>query len=194
MQKSLRNMEVGGVFFVLAFSVFLRYYYTWAGGALGVLISSVNNSIWENTKVFIISYMFWAVIEVLFLKPPFKQFVVSKVIAVYSMGAASLAASCAAGYLLGSCELWVSMALGIVFVCFAQFLSYYLTNAHYTLKAWFVQAVFLLVLLIVMLCCFSVFPPEIQLFQDADTGLYGIIPDNIDVGAFYLDSLYKNML
>jgi len=183
----LKKTEITGIFFIMIFSLFLRYYYQWGGGALAVLVSSVNNSIWENIKVFVISYMIWGAIEILTIRPSFKRFVVAKVITIYIAGLSGMIILCAAAILLGKFEFWLVIALIIVFVCFSQFASYRLISSQRDLKKIFVPSVFLLVLLIVMLCCFSVFPPQINLFKDFDTGLFGIIPEHIDIGAFYLD-------
>lgn len=49
----------------------------------------------------------------------------------------------------------------------------------------------MMLLLIAVYCSFAVFPPHMILFEDIQTGMYGIIPEYIDSGAIALDTLYR---
>ena len=55
----------------------------------------------------------------------------------------------------------------------------------------FLPCVFMMLLLIAVYCSFTVFPPHMILFEDIQTGMYGIIPEYIDSGAIALDTLYR---
>ena len=41
----------------------------------------------------------------------------------------------------------------------------------------------MLLLIFIMYFSFSAFPPRMDLFLDKESGMYGIIPEHIDIGA-----------
>ena len=49
----------------------------------------------------------------------------------------------------------------------------------------------MLLLFVVLYCSLTPFPMHNYLFMDRTTGLYGIIPENFDKGAVYLDSFFS---
>ena len=51
----------------------------------------------------------------------------------------------------------------------------------------FFAACFMLLLIFIMYFSFTAFPPRLNIFHDKETGMYGIIPKYIDIGALYLD-------
>ena len=66
-------------------------------------------------------------------------------------------------------------------------------TSHYMeeIEQLFLPCVFMMLLLIAVYCSFTVFPPHMILFEDIQTGMYGIIPEYIDSGAIALDTLYR---
>ena len=73
-----------------------------------------------------------------------------------------------------------------VWICLAQLFSFKLTTGQRDVRVLFPFALGLLFLFGAMYFCFTAVPPHIDLFKDPVTGMYGIIPKNIDVGAFFM--------
>lgn len=191
MQKKFFKLEIAGIFFVTAISVFLQNLYDLCGCTLlGVMFGCVNDSIWETEKTLLLPYIIWSIIEILCLRVPFKKFVVSKVISLWSFSAV-YALLCLL-FSLTKPENYTlpEFAAALVCIVLSFFISYRLTFSDKKLEALFVPSLFMLLLFIALYCSFTPFPPNLYLFMDRATGLYGIIPDNFDTGAVYLDSVF----
>lgn len=74
---------------------------------------------------------------------------------------------------------------------FSFFISFRLTVGSKKCEVLFYPAFFMLMLFVVLYCSLTPFPMHNYLFMDRTTGLYGIIPENFDKGAVYLDSFFS---
>lgn len=187
MQKKLMKAEIGGILFVIAFSVFLQNLHSLCGRELiGIIFGSVNDSIWEICKTLLLPYLIWSMIELLTFRPSFRKFVVSKIITLYFL-ALSYIALC---LIFSNSDYMLEFTFSIVCICFSSFLSYKLLYSSLKLEALFNPAFFMLLLFIAFYCSLTPFPPKCSIFMDRATSLYGIIPENIDKGAIVLDTIY----
>ena len=191
MQKKFLKLEIAGIFFVIIMSVFLQNLYDLTSNSLlGVMFGAVNDSIWETEKTLLLPYLIWGIIEILCVRVPFKQYVVSKVIALWTFFA-SFAVLCLL-FSLTKPENYSLPEFAVALVCtvLAFFISYRLTFSSKKLEGLFVPSFFMILLFIALYCSFTPFPPRLYMFMDRATGLYGIIPENFDMGAVYLDSVF----
>lgn len=185
-----RKYEISGVVVTTLITLFLWSFYELSDkSVVAIIFSPVNNSLWEKSKSIIISYSFYALVELAATKPYFKQFVVAKFFGVYIL---FLFYSCLFSLTepVTSFALNISMLLLTLSVSFI--FSYYITISKISVKNLFYTACFMLLLMAVMIATFTVFPPEGKIFKDVNLGLYGIIPDDIDVGAIVMDKIYSN--
>ena len=79
------------------------------------------------------------------------------------------------------------MISSFIFVALAQYISFRLATSDNSLGDYFAVALMLIMLYFVMFFSFTLFPPKIDLFKDPVTGMYGIINENVDLGAVFLD-------
>lgn len=185
MQKKILKAEIGGILFVIAFSIFLQNLHTLCNRELiGIIFGSVNNSIWEICKTILMPYLVWSMIELLSFRPPFKRFVVSKIFSLYFL-AISYIALC---LIFSNADYMLKFTLSIACISTASFLSYKLLNLK--TEALFYPAFFMFLLFTALYCSFTPFPPKCRIFLDEATSLYGIIPEHIDKGAIILDTIY----
>lgn len=191
LQKKLFKCELGGIFFVLTLSVIMQNLYQLTNhNLLGVMFGAVNGSIWELTKTLIFPFLLWSILELLSIRPPFYQFVVSKTISLYVLGVIYILYNLFCQVFLQSSDYLPAFIGAVVCVSACEYLSYRLVLSDYNLSGFFAPALFLLLLFISFYISFTPFPPHIFIFADKTTGLYGIIPDNIDIGAIILDTFY----
>jgi len=186
--KMFRNQEFSGIFVTTALTLLLWNVYELSGEGIAVLlVGSVNNSIWEKAKGLVFSYIFYGLFELITSKPYFKQFVVAKFAGLYCgfLLYITLRSSLVTFYNSKTDAMFAFVAL-----ITGHFISYKLTLADYPLKTLFPTACFMIMLLFVLCFTFTAFPPVGMIFQDPVTGLYGIVPDYLDVGAIILDKLY----
>jgi len=188
--SKFKKLEIIGVFFIFLCASLLHFIYNWSGkNVVGILFGAVNESVWEHVKIFALPYVAWGVIELAFSISYFKQFIVAKVFGLYLQSGLIISFFYLYTSILGKSILWIDILSAFVWVCIAQLFSYRLTTNEKDVRYLFPFALGLLFLFGAMYFCFTAVPPHIDLFKDPITGLYGIIPDNIDVGAYFMNSV-----
>lgn len=192
MKKETVKIQIWGIIVVPLMIILFKNLYSLTNGALlGIFFGSVNNSMWEQTKVVMLSYFIWSLVEAVGKRSGFHRFAVSRMISIWLVGA-----FCILSYLL-------IYALGIenanlprficaVTACLCAFaFGTWLEYGDKKTECLFVPCIFLTLLLIAVYCSFTVFPPHMVIFEDTAMGMYGIIPEYIDSGAIALDTLYR---
>ena len=179
-KKSFMYLELCGIPFIFACGIFLSFLYEITDGSvIGIVFGSVNNSIWENVKLFSLPFVVWGVIELAFSIPYFRQFVVAKVFALYFQSTLII--------VFFSFFRELSYRKISLIICISQLMSYRLPSGERDLRGIFAVALGFLFLYGAMYFCFSVVPPHTELFRDPITDMYGIIPSNIDIGAYIMN-------
>ncbi|MEE0264599.1 MAG: DUF6512 family protein [Acutalibacteraceae bacterium] len=185
----MKRLEIWGVFFVFISGTLLHFFYQWSNGsALAVLFGAVNESVWEHIKIFAVPYVVWSIMELAFSIPYFRQFVVAKVFGLYLLTALIISFFYLYTTILGTHILIVDIISVFIWIAAAHFFSYRVTTSEKDLRYLFPLCLGLLFLFMVMFFCFTAAPPHIELFKDPITGMYGIIPENIDVGAYFMNN------
>ena len=133
----------------------------------------------------------WSLVEAIGKRSGFHRFAVSRIISLWFVGIFCLA-SYLLIYALGVESAGLPRFICAIAVCFSAFaLSARLEYGERKIEQLFLPCVFMMLLLIAVYCSFTVFPPHMILFEDIQTGMYGIIPEYIDSGAIALDTLYR---
>lgn len=190
-QKLYKRLEIAGGPVVFAIASFLHFLYDLTGKSVaGALFGAVNESVWEHLKIFSIAYIIWAIAELLWAKPPLKKFAWAKALGLYEMCISIAVFFYVYNFFTGKPILFLDLASGIVFAIFAHFISYKLTLSDSNTGQFFYTGVMLIFLALIMILCFTYFPPQSELFRDPVTGLYGVIPESFDEGAAILDTIY----
>ena len=186
--KKFRIAEIVGIPIIYLIAVFLHFVYDFTNGSvLSILFGAVNESVWEHIKIFAAGYVIWSMIELLWLKPSFKKFVVSKTISLYFLCSAIIVFFYTYNLFTPKPVLWLDISSSFVFVILSQYFSYKLYNCDKNIGGYFPVAVTALMMFFIMFFSFTVFPPKADLFKDPLTGGYGLVQKYIDKGAFYLD-------
>lgn len=191
LKDRLKKLEIAGILFVVILSIFLQNLFNLTDrNLMGVMFGSVNHSIWEFTKTLLLPYFLWSMIELLSVRVPFKRFVVSKTISLYFLGLSYILVTLVTN-LLGLCTNSLpELTAAVACVAMAQYLSLRLIGSNFDIRNLYLPSILLLLLFAALFLSFTVFPPEMYIFKDRDTGLYGIIPEYIDRGAIALDTFY----
>lgn len=191
-KKTLLRLEIAGPFIVFIFASFLHFLYDLSPSVLTSLFGAVNESIWEHMKIFTISYLFYGFIELLITKPDAKRFVVSKTAGALLQGAIIPLAYYAYRIFIPKPVLVIDLLIGFLASVAGFFISQKLYSSGKETEKFFLTSVMTLFLIIMSILCFTYFPPQTELFRDVVTGEYGVVPENIDMGAFALSGL-KNL-
>lgn len=191
MKDRLKNLEIAGILFVIVLSIFFQNLFNLTDrNLIGVMFGSVNNSIWEFTKTLLFPYFLWSMIELLSVRVPFRRFIVSKTVSLYFLGLSYIFITLVTN-LLGLCtNALPELVAAALCAAMAQFLSLHLIRSDLNTQHLYYPSILLLLLFAALYLSFTVFPPQMFIFKDRDTGLYGIIPEYIDRGAIALDTFY----
>lgn len=185
--KKFRIFEIIGAVVIYLIATVLHFVYDLSeGSALSILFGAVNESVWEHVKIFAVGFTVWALIELLWLKPPFKKFVTAKVLSLYFLSISIIVFFYIYNLFTSEPLLWLDISSSIVFVILSQYISYKLIVNENSIADYFSVALMLLMLFYLMFFSFTLFPPKIDLFRDPVTGMYGIIEEHIDKGAVFL--------
>ena len=85
-KRAVALSEAAGCVLIYSAAVLLHFVYPLSkGAALSIVFGSVNESVWEHTKIFAAPYIGWALLQLCWLKVHFRQYVVAKVIGLYVM-------------------------------------------------------------------------------------------------------------
>lgn len=187
-KKLYRTLSVIGVPVIYLIATALHFFYDLSNGSvLSILFSAVNESVWEHVKIFAVGFVIWTFVELLWTKPPFKKFITAKTLSLYFLSLSIIVFFYSYTTVVGEPILAVDLISSFIFVVLTQYISYRLVVSDNNISDYFAVAIMLLMLFFVMFFSFTLFPPKIDLFKDPVTGMYGIINENVDLGAVFLD-------
>ena len=168
------KMEIAGIFVTLIAGFLLRFAYAWTDGtAWTVIFASVNGSIWEQVKVFSVPYLVWSVIMLAVARPQFRQFFVAKIAGLNILVYGQLLVYSLLRGVIGRRMTVIEVIVTIAAVVASYIVSSRITCAH-DAGAWFVTALFALLLFVASYFCFTYSPPEAGVFIDEETGVHGL--------------------
>lgn len=174
-RKRFVNLEALGVLIIYAGASLLHFSYEWSGGnIIALLFGSVNESVWENIKNFILPYALWAAFEFCAVRPPFKKFVIGKVCGIYLFIFANAVFFFTYTAFSGGPILIIDLLQALVWLILAQLVSCRITQSDIKTENIFPIAACLLFLLFACYFTFTAFPPKIRLFLDERNMLYGV--------------------
>ena len=185
-EKLFKRSEIAGPFIVFIIASLLHFIYDLSPNVLTSLFGAVNESVWEHIKIFTIAYLFYGFIEMLLIRPAFKRFVVAKTLGVIAQGALIPLVYYAYTIFIQKPLLIVDLLIGFLSAVSGFLVSYRLYKSDREIEKYFLTSIMVLFLILMSLLCFTYFPPEAELFRDVVTGEFGIVPENIDMGAFAL--------
>lgn len=189
-KRKLQKLETGGIFFIFITGILLHFLYDFSQkSVVGILFGCVNGSVWEHCKVFALTFCIWTIIELACSINYFRQFVVAKVFVLYLQCGIMITVFWGYYGITGKevpITLISPIAFGTISIC--QCIGYLLIVREKDIRDLFLLAAGFLFLFFMIFFCFSVVPPHIVIFQDPLTHIYGIIPKNIDVGAYFMNN------
>jgi len=166
--------EAAGCLFIWGTAALLHSVYDLSrGGTLAVIFGAVNESVWEHVKIITAAYIGYALLQLLWIKVPFRGYVAAKCCGLYITAGGVICIS----YLMNASGAGVtltSITATILPVAAAQLTSYRLTVYCPSIGDFFLPAVLMLMLYYLMFFSFTAFPPRTDLFRDPTTGGYGI--------------------
>lgn len=187
--KSFKTSCIIGSVFTFLAGAELHFFYDQSGGhVLSILFGAVNESTWEHIKIFIAPYVVWAILELAYLHPSFKAFVVGKVAGLYVIPIGIITLFYSYTAIAGSNYLWADILISLIVCVAAQVVSWIVYGKGQKAAHWFMPAVIALILIAVMYFSFTAVPPKAEIFRDPVTGSYGIPNSGYSIGEASVDN------
>ena len=173
--KRLALSEAVGAVAICAAAALLHFVYDLTSGStLALIFGAVNESVWEHVKIFTAAYCAWALLQLMWVRVPFRRYLAGKCCGLYLLMGGMIGFFYLYTGFTGHAVLWVDLISAALMVVLAQLVSYRLTTGSLRTDEFFVPALMLILLYYIMFFSFTVFPPRSELFRDPQSGTYGV--------------------
>lgn len=166
---------IAGTAVTFGLAVVLHFLYDWTGQMrFAAIFSSVNESVWEHIKILLWPYLLWSFAEYYILRPDVRRLIIARTAGAYAIALLTLSVFYIYTGILGRNVAWFDISSAALWLLAGEIISLRVLNSRLAAKDYYLISLAALVLLIVMLLCFTVSPPHIGLFRDPVSGLYGL--------------------
>lgn len=173
-QKRFKRLEIIGAVVVSLLAMAFHFTYEFSGETYFVgLISAVNESVWEHTKIIYFPFLFYAIVEYFILKPNWKRFFAAKTVSLAFISLITIAFFYTYTGMFGVELLILDIICTFMWVSLAFLISYKLYYSNYNMERYFGWFCALFIGQFIIQLTFTPFPPNIPLFMDSETGVYG---------------------
>ena len=164
------------ILFSLILGTLLHFTYEWSGeNAFVGSFSAVNESVWEHLKLVFFPMLIAAIIEYFFVKDVSKNYVEAKTIGIFTAISFIVVAFFTYSGIIGTSLIVIDILIFILSIILGEYVAYRLMKRKdESTVATEVLAIIILTLLFIFFIIFTYLPPEVNLFRDVTTGLYGI--------------------
>ena len=175
-ENKLLKVQIIVILFCLILGTLLHFTYEWSGENLFVgSFSAVNESVWEHLKLAFYPMLIAAIIEYFFVKNIANNYVEAKTIGIFAAISFIVVAFFTYSGIIGTSIIAIDILLFIISIILGEYVAYKLMkrNDESTVATTSLS----IIILAFLLLCFVIFtylPPEVNLFRDVTTGVYGI--------------------
>jgi len=175
MKNKILQWEVIGIIFVIIVGTLLHFLFEWlySWPPIGA-IAAVNESVWEHLKLPYWPLIIFSFIEYNYIKEDIKNFIIGKAIAMLISIGTILITFYSYTAILGTEILFIDIMSFFVGVIIGQLVSYKIISLN-ELQKWIRIVSWIVIIgMGLSLILFTYLPPHLPIFQDSESGLYGI--------------------
>lgn len=173
-KNKILKFTIFSVIFVMILGTLLHFTYEWSGDNTFVAaFSAVNESTWEHLKLLFYPMFLTTIIGYFYLGKSSRNFLCARLLGILTAILFTIAFFYTYTGVIGTNFAFVDISIFFVAVVLGELVSYKVLNSNFSCNI--VIALTGIVLLLVCFIVFTYSPPEIGLFQDPVTGLFGII-------------------
>ncbi len=175
--KTLIKLTALFAFLTAAFGTLLHFVYEWSGKNLIVgIFSPVNESIWEHLKILFIPYLIFTLIEYPIYAKRYKNYFYAKCSGVILGLISIIVLYFTYSGIIGKNIDWVNVIIFLISVALSYGVSMYMLlfcERKASLRKEIIAGV-IFILIFILFAIFTFYPPQINLFEDPKTFIYGI--------------------
>lgn len=174
--NKLIKIELIAILFSLILGTLLHFTYEWSGENVFVgSFSAVNESVWEHLKLVFYPMLIAMIIEYFLVKDVANNYVEAKTIGIFTAMSFIVIVFFTYSGIIGTSIIVIDILLFIISIILGEYVAYRLMKRED--ESTVTTEVLSIVIIIFLLLCFVIFtylPPEVNLFRDVTTGVYGI--------------------
>ena len=164
------------ILFSLILGTLLHFTYVWSGKNLFVgSFSAVNESVWEHLKLVFYPMLIATIIEYFFVKDVANNYIEAKAIGIFTAMAFIVVIFFTYSGIIGTSIILIDILIFILSIILGEYVTYRLMRREdESTVATESLAIIILAFLLLSFVIFTYLPPEVNLFRDVTTGIYGI--------------------
>ena len=174
--NKLIKAELIVILFSLILGTLLHFTYEWSGNNLLVgSFSAVNESVWEHLKLVFYPMLIATIIEYFFVKDVSNNYVEAKTIGIFTAICFIIISFFTYSGVIGTSIVVIDILIFIISIILGEYVAYKLMKREN--ESTVTTESLSIIILVFLLLCFIIFtylPPEVNLFRDVTTGIYGI--------------------
>ena len=174
-KRSIFWYELVGMVFIIILGTLLHFTFEWSGFQEIVgAFSAVNESVWEHLKIAFMPSILFAILEYRYLNKKTNNYFFAKAVGIYTI-------MVIIPVIFYTYTIFIEHNLTIDVISFmfaiivGQFVSYKMLTFKQLSKNLRLISIVSLIILGLAFVVFTFYPPQLSLFQDLNTGDYGII-------------------
>ena len=175
-EDKLKNTQVIVILFSLILGTLLHFTYEWSGNNLFVgSFSAVNESIWEHLKLVFYPMLIAMIIEYFFVKKDVNNYIEAKTIGIFTAIFFIIVSFYTYSGIIGTSVIVIDILIFIISIILGEYVAYRLMKRKD--ESTVLTTSLSIIILLFLLLCFIIFtyaPPEVNLFRDIITGMYGL--------------------
>ena len=174
-KKSVLLWELAGIVFIVVLGTILHFVFEWSGRWIPIApIAAVNESVWEHLKLGFWPALVYAALEYSRFGKSANNFFFAKTLGIYLIPITIVVLFYSYTAILGHDLFEADIAIFVVAVVVGQLVSYRLLMASPLPEKLNRFVPIALAVLGILFVLFTFYPPQVPLFRDSITGLYGI--------------------
>ena len=173
-QRSLSLWQLAGLTFTAVLGTLLHFLYDWTEIISLTPISAVNESTWEHMKILFFPMLFFAFTQSKFFAKEYKNFWQVKCVGITVGTALIPVLFYTYNGAFGVSPDWLNVLIFFLSAFFAYAIEYVLFRKQALIGGSSLWAIIILMIYASAFIVFTYFPPQIPLFQDPISNLYGI--------------------
>lgn len=174
--SKLLQIEIIVIIICLFLGTLLHFTYQWSGKNLFIAsFSAVNESVWEHLKLAFYPMLIMAIVEYFFVKEIANNYIEAKTIGIFVSIAFIVISFFTYTGIIGTNFFLIDILIFIISIIIGEYIAYKLMKRKN--ESTVQSKVLASVITIFLLCCFIIctyYTPEVNLFRDFTTGVYGI--------------------
>ena len=174
-KRSIFLYELVGMVFIISIGTLLHFTFEWSGfQPISGVFSAVNESVWEHLKIAFWPTLLYAIFEYRYLDKKTNNFFFAKAMGIYAI-MLIIPAIFYAYTIFIEHNLTIDILSFKLAIIIGQLISYKILTFKKLSKNLRLISLVALIILAIAFAVFTFYPLEIPLFQDPNTGEYGII-------------------